>query len=115
MHPATGQTTWDKPDLSGLTWSDELVAPGPPAAPDEDEDEPREERASGSDSDSDLTPIDGVAFADAAGWMTTRTHAMIHGHNDGSSFKTIAIEIERVYEVKLSKIWRKRLKKLFLR
>ena len=84
-------------------WADELVAPTPSAAPDE------------SDTDSDLTPIDGVAFADAAGWMTTKTHAMIHGHNDGSSFKTIAIEIERVYEVKLSKIWRKRLKKLFLR
>ena len=84
-------------------WGDELVAPTPSAAPDE------------SESDSDLTPINGVAFADAAGWMTTKTYAVIHGHNDGSSFKTIAIEIERVYEVKLSKTWRKRLKKLFLR
>ena len=47
-------------------WADELVAPTPSAAPDE------------SESDSDLTPINGVAFADAAGWMTTKTHAMIH-------------------------------------
>jgi len=83
-------------------WADELVARTPSAAPDE------------SESDSDLTPINGVAFADAAAW-TTRTHAMIHGHNDGSSFKTVAKEIERVCEVELSKTWRKRLKKLFLR
>ena len=83
-------------------WGDELVAPTPSAAPDE------------SESDSDLTPINGVAFADAAAW-TTRTHAMIHGHNDGSTFKTVAKEIERVYEVKMSKTWRRRLKTLWRR
>ena len=82
-------------------WADELVAPTPSTAPDE------------SDTDSDLTPIDGVAFTQVAGWVETKLHAFYADRNDGSfSFTTVAEEIERVYEVKMSKTWRKRLKTL---
>ena len=119
----TGESTRDEPDIpsssdgegdsdSGQA-SPADAAPVPPAARDEaeDEEQPHEEEA--FDSDSDLTPIEGVAFTQAAGWVKTKLHAFYADRNDGSfSFTTVAEEIERVYEVKMSKTWRKRLKTL---